>query len=177
MAIGQDELPTLADKDTTRYLGVWISPNPTSRKLSAHALAPIYSACEQLSTKRVTARQAAYVLQHVAIPQTLYRTKGCVPTADQLEDAQVSMRKCIKRYVGVALDTPTALVEHDDILGLPRLEDAVVQQALTELTIALNTSGPMHDLTVARLAVLRDRLGYADLPIVCPTAEPIPHRG
>ncbi|KAL7746011.1 hypothetical protein RI367_008689, partial [Sorochytrium milnesiophthora] len=119
VAIGTEEVPTLVRKTTERYLGVWLAADSSSRKLSDHVLAPIRSACEQLSSKRVTARQAVYVLRHVAIPQMLYRTKGCIPTAAQLDIAQRWMRKCIKRSVGISLDTPSAIVEHDDLLGLP----------------------------------------------------------
>ncbi|KAL7751125.1 Leucine-rich repeat-containing protein 57 [Sorochytrium milnesiophthora] len=59
------------------------------------------------------------LLQLPGYKTMLYRTKGCIPTAAQLDSAQRWMRKCIKRSVGISLDTPSAIVEHDDLLGLP----------------------------------------------------------
>ncbi|KAL7751897.1 hypothetical protein RI367_002897 [Sorochytrium milnesiophthora] len=140
-------VPIVGSKEGGRYLGVW-----------------------------VTAAGAVYILNAVVIPQALYRAKGFIPSPNQCLQAQLMMRRIVKQAAGLAMDTPSVFLEHPDMLGLIRLEDAIVQQVLTETLVALNDSGVEGTVAKLRMLNLREHLAYTTIPLAAPTSEPVPVR-
>jgi hypothetical protein len=151
LTIGDEVLPLVEPKDSSKYLGSRVSP--WTGKVAYVPVTKLKEWIENISVANLKPRQRLILLVTYAIPRLCYALTVGTPSLAVLKHLDLLIRGAVKKWLKLPLTASTAylyLSARDGGLGLPQLKKEILVGVLRGL-VALTKS---KDQTIVKIAAV-----------------------
>jgi exonuclease III/ribonuclease HI len=135
----------------TRFLGVWIG-SKNQKKDTIHRIQEEVNKIKvPLERKKITDKQALYILNRVLIPRIEYRMQTCHLSEKECELLTSKYRGILKKKAEICGTLPSSAVHQKDIYNLKNIWDLQIESQISGLINRLNDRGTAGKSTLIRL--------------------------
>jgi len=149
---------TIPLKDTFRYLGCWFTLLSHHKYIHNQIIAEATNLISTIKNKKITEKQAIYIINTVLIPRFSYRTLNTFVYQSNTQSITNSYMQVAKHKAGLASTIPNSTIFHHQIYNLRKLTDIQTQNHISSLHTQLNNS-----LTASSIKILLQHLQQATL--------------
>src|SRR5215204_428445 len=149
-------LPPLSHKESTRYLGVWISLFDNTTFIKSQVSSEFKKVKHVLDKKRLTAKQIVAVFNSVIIPRIIYKTKLTFLPASFCNMMMASFRAFFKNKLRLTKSLPAPIIHSTFGYNLAHLYDRQILAKSSDLLKMINDIALLGN--TARLRVMQLQL-------------------
>jgi len=147
---------TILLKDTFRYLGCWFTLLNHHKHIHNQITAEATNLINTIRSKKITEKQAIYIINTVLIPRFSYRTINTFFYQSNTQSITNLYMQVAKHKAGLASTTPSSTMLHHQIYNLRSLTDIQTQNHISLLHTQLN-----NPLTAPSIKILIQHLQQA----------------
>jgi ribonuclease HI/endonuclease/exonuclease/phosphatase family metal-dependent hydrolase len=146
------ELVTVLDnKETTRFLGIWIGSKEHKKATINKIKQDINKIITALKGKKATDKQALYILNRVLLPRIEYKMRHCHLSADECNLLTAQYRRILKNKAEICNTLPNSAIHHKGLLNLKSIWEIQTESQTANLVTYLNDTGSAGISTIIRL--------------------------
>jgi len=149
---------TIPLKDTFRYLGCWFTLLSHHKYIHNQIIAEATNLISTIKNKKITEKQAIYIINTVLIPHFSYRTLNTFIYQSNTQSITNSYMQVAKHKAELASTIPNSIIFHHQIYNLRKLTDIQTQNHISSLYTQLN-----NPLTASSIKILLQHLQQATL--------------
>ena len=113
-----EKVPIKKEKETTRFLGVWLTAK-AERKAAINLIKKeISTVVNMLKKKKVSLAHLVYINNKVLLPRIEYRLQHCILLKEICNQLQSSIFSLTKNKVSMAKTVANAVLSHKNIVDL-----------------------------------------------------------
>ena len=149
------KLKILKANEGTRILGVWFSEDGRLATHKAKLQEKVDNTVDTIKGKRITDKQAAYIIQRVLIPALEYMLNICVLSQQECKNLETKYITLLKHKCGLARSAPNSLINHPSIYAVDPLWTVQARAHIANLHVRLQDQKATGITTKIRLATMQ----------------------
>ena len=153
------------ENESTRFLGVWISPRNNKRFVANQIKKDIDVVFMTTRNKRMTADQAAYVANMVILPRIEYKSKITVFNEDECKKLTAKVRKLVRNKMNATNTIPNVLLENKEVTNLLDFYKRQMENQVNNLMVNINNKGLLGKTTEISVRTLQKNEWMPDNPL------------